>query len=305
MTCGTYAPASIPEGGAAAGVGGGVSVPCGAGVVNVREVVGEETVPGGAVDVVTVVVSVGGWSGTGGAGGGGGALVMDSRTVVAVVPLTKVFLLLAILAHVKVVDNVEEVLHHRHLFEANSIVSLRILDSAGLDVDVWIRILVRVIVEGRGRCELGDDGILHAPIEVAWRRTDPKPSSLHPQLEFGSLVINVISAKDLKNPLVFIARYCLGLGRVAVRLKDPRLVSLIHAEAGYFCRGRMELPFEVCASHAWQVRATSWSQHEPRGAAVPLPRGAFLYLHLMNHLDGVGLRGGYWGGPAGFRPPGS
>lgn len=90
MTCGTYAPASIPEGGAAAGVGGGVSVPCGAGVVNVREVVGEETVPGGAVDVVTVVVSVGGWSGTGGAGGGGGALVMDSRTVVAVVPLTKV-----------------------------------------------------------------------------------------------------------------------------------------------------------------------------------------------------------------------
>ena len=37
------------------------------------------------------------------------------------------FLLLAILADVKVVDDVEEVLHHRHLLEANPIVALRIL----------------------------------------------------------------------------------------------------------------------------------------------------------------------------------
>ncbi|MPC09004.1 hypothetical protein E2C01_001602 [Portunus trituberculatus] len=113
--------------------------------------------------------------------------------------------------------------------------------SAGLDVDVRIGILVWVIVEGRGRRELSDDGILHASIEITWRGTDAKASALHPQLELGGLVINV-----------------------------------------------------------WP---TSWSQHEPRGASIPLPRGAFLYLHLMNHLDGVGLRGGYWGGPADFRPP--
>lgn len=86
------------------------------------------------------------------------------------------------------------------------------LNSAGLDIDVWIGILVRVVVERWRGCELGDDGVLHAPVQVARRGTDAKASSLHPQLEFGGLVIDVISTEDLEDALVFIACYCLGFG---------------------------------------------------------------------------------------------